>query len=43
VKTARSCGAGEIGVPSAAALANAIFAAKGHRLRDLPLREFSVG
>ncbi len=33
------CGAGEMGVPSAApALANAIFAATGKRLRDMPLR-----
>jgi isoquinoline 1-oxidoreductase beta subunit len=32
-------GAGEMGIPSAApALANAIFAATGRRLRDLPLR-----
>ena len=32
-------GAGEMGIPSAApALANAIFAASGRRLRDLPLR-----
>ena len=32
-------GAGEMGVPGAApALANAIFAASGRRLRDLPLR-----
>jgi isoquinoline 1-oxidoreductase beta subunit len=38
------CGAGEMGVPSAApALANAIFAASGRRLRDLPLRRFSAG
>jgi isoquinoline 1-oxidoreductase beta subunit len=38
------CGAGEMGVPGAApALANAIFAATGRRLRDLPLRKFSVG
>jgi len=38
------CGAGEMGVPSAApALANAIYAATGRRLRDLPLRRFSVG
>jgi isoquinoline 1-oxidoreductase beta subunit len=37
-------GAGEMGVPGAApALANAIFAATGRRLRDLPLRRFSVG
>jgi isoquinoline 1-oxidoreductase beta subunit len=41
---ATPCGAGEMGVPSAApALANAIFAATGRRLRDLPLRRFSVG
>ena len=33
------CGAGEMGVPSAApALANAIYAATGKRLRNLPLR-----
>jgi isoquinoline 1-oxidoreductase beta subunit len=33
-------GAGEMGIPSAApALANAIFAASGRRLRDLPLRK----
>ncbi len=33
-------GAGEMGIPSAApALANAIFAATGRRLRDLPLRK----
>ena len=32
-------GAGEMGIPTAApALANAIFAATGRRLRDLPLR-----
>lgn len=37
-------GAGEMGVPSAApALANAIFAASGRRLRDLPLGRFSLG
>ena len=42
--TLTPCGAGEMGVPSAApALANAIFAASGRRLRDLPLRRFSVG
>ncbi|HET9864753.1 MAG TPA: molybdopterin cofactor-binding domain-containing protein [Steroidobacteraceae bacterium] len=42
--TAAPCGAGEMGVPGAApALANAIFAATGRRLRDLPLRKFSVG
>jgi isoquinoline 1-oxidoreductase beta subunit len=33
------CGAGEMGIPSAApALANAIFAATGQRLRNMPLR-----
>lgn len=38
------CGAGEMGVPSAApALANAIYAATGRRLRVLPMRRFSVG
>ena len=32
-------GAGEMGIPSAApALANAIYAATGNRLRSLPLR-----
>lgn len=37
--TAAPSGAGEMGVPGAApALANAIFAATGRRLRDLPLR-----
>lgn len=37
--TATPSGAGEMGVPGAApALANAIFAATGRRLRDLPLR-----
>jgi len=42
--TLQPCGAGEMGVPSAApALANAIFAATGSRLRDLPLGRFSVG
>jgi isoquinoline 1-oxidoreductase beta subunit len=42
--TAPPCGAGEMGVPGAApALANAIFAATGRRLRDLPLGKFSVG
>jgi len=42
--TSTPSGAGEMGVPSAApALANAIFAATGRRLRDLPLRRFSVG
>ena len=42
--TLTPCGAGEMGVPSAApALANAIHAASGRRLRDLPLRRFSVG
>jgi isoquinoline 1-oxidoreductase subunit beta len=40
--TMTPCGAGEMGIPSAApALANAIFAATGRRLRDLPLGRFS--
>jgi isoquinoline 1-oxidoreductase beta subunit len=38
--TMSPCGAGEMGIPGAApALANAIFAATGRRLRDLPLRK----
>jgi isoquinoline 1-oxidoreductase beta subunit len=38
------CGAGEMGIPGAApALANAIFAATGRRLRDLPLGRFRLG
>jgi isoquinoline 1-oxidoreductase beta subunit len=37
--TISPCGAGEMGIPSAApALANAIYAATGKRLRNLPLR-----
>jgi isoquinoline 1-oxidoreductase subunit beta len=37
--TLSPCGAGEMGIPSAApALANAIYAATGRRLRSLPLR-----
>ena len=36
---AEALGAGEMGIPSAApALANAIYAATGNRLRSLPLR-----
>lgn len=42
--TVSPCGAGEMGIPGAApALANAIFAATGRRLRDLPLGRFSLG
>jgi isoquinoline 1-oxidoreductase beta subunit len=38
--TAPPAGAGEMGIPTAApALANAIHAATGKRLRDLPLRK----
>jgi isoquinoline 1-oxidoreductase subunit beta len=42
--TMTPCGAGEMGIPGAApALANAVFAATGRRLRDLPLGRFSLG
>jgi isoquinoline 1-oxidoreductase subunit beta len=41
--TLTPCGAGEMGIPGAApALANAIHAATGERLRRLPLRRFSL-